>query len=246
MRLLLSIVVLLQCARLAALDLDDPVFLGLLQPAVGGGGGGSVSFAYASTATRSTGSQNKITNSITIGATLSGGYVVVGFAFWDAGAASISSVTFNGSACTLLQGRTDGSSVRAALYGVAVGNLASGTYDAVVTFSANASEWCIGTTALNGANQSSQSGTGVNAGGTSTTPSVTVSSASGEMVVDCMMNYGNVSMTVGSGQTQRWTGGQSSTTTAASSTESGAASVVMDWTLGGSTDWTIVAFPVKP
>lgn len=226
-------------------SLQDPQFLERLKPVAAAGG--SVTFAYASTAAKEASSKTAITNSITIGATLSSGYIVVGFAYYDAGSANVSSVTFNGSAMTALTNYNSGDGVGVHLYGLAVGNLAASTYSAIVTFSANTDERCLGIVALNGANQSSQTGTGNKASGSSASPSVTVTSATGEMVVGVVMNYGSVTVNAGTGETVRWDGGTSSTTTAAALTEAGAASVVINPSFTpGATAWTAIGFPIKP
>ncbi len=109
----------------------------------------------------------------------------------------------------------------------------SGTYVAVSSFT--------------GVHQTTPLGTVVTAdGGTSSTPTVTVSAAAGDLIVDFMgtkETSGN--KTAGPGQTERWDGtnGQSN---GAGSTEAGAASVVMNWTGGVTEEWAIVAVPLKP
>lgn len=90
-------------------------------------------------------------------------------------------------------------------------------------------------------------GTAANATGYDTTPTVTVSSATGELVVDGLVIMNSGTLTVGAGQTQRW-----NTPTAnafiryAGSTESGAASTTMSWSNSSSQTWAIVAVPIKP
>jgi uncharacterized repeat protein (TIGR01451 family) len=87
------------------------------------------------------------------------------------------------------------------------------------------------------------------ANGNNTTPSVTVSAASGDIVVDTVSANGDgLSLTVGAGQTQICSG---ATGTAggdcrgASSYESGASSVTMSWTEGAAKDWDIAAVVLK-
>lgn len=90
-------------------------------------------------------------------------------------------------------------------------------------------------------------GTAVNAIGSNATPSVTVSSAADELVVDGLVIMNSGTLSVGSGQTQRW-----NTPTAnafiryAGSTESGADSTTMSWSNSSSQTWAIVAVPIKP
>lgn len=81
--------------------------------------------------------------------------------------------------------------------------------------------------------------------GTSTTPSVTVSSAAGNMVVSVAIG-GNIFSANGSGQTQdgaEFTDGGSYVGRATH--EAGAASVVMDYTLNSSVGWATQAFEIN-
>lgn len=106
--------------------------------------------------------------------------------------------------------------------------------------------------------QTTPKGTVATGTGTTSSPSVNVSTASGELVFDFLAHadiYGNAtpSLTVGSNQTSRQeieglapTGGYEqmgcSTSTAASSTEA------MDWTIAGNSDpiaWSMFAFQVN-
>lgn len=102
-----------------------------------------------------------------------------------------------------------------------------------------------GSTSLTGVDQTTPFGTAVTAFGSSGIPSVTVTSASGGMVVDVV---GNGSAVSSSGQTDRWlnnfdTG--SAAGNAASSTAAGASSVTMSYTVS-SDWWGIAAVPVNP
>lgn len=228
----------------ARADLDDLEFLEKLKAP--SGGGGAVTFVVASTPTRATGSQTTATNSITIGSTMSGGYIVLGMGWYRQDDSPVSGVTFNGSAMTFLAITNDVSNAGAIMYGRAVGSLAAGTYEAIVTFGGVAAlEWSLGLTAVNGANQSSQSGTPamMTSGGT-TTPSVNVTSAVNELVIDTLMTYNGATHT--GDQTENWDAGASANTTSASSREAGAASVTMSWVLSGSQPATLIGFPIKP
>jgi len=102
--------------------------------------------------------------------------------------------------------------------------------------------------------QTTPFGTPATASGTSTTPSVTVSSASGEIVLDIMVSKnsaGGTTPTVDASQTQQFnfktvTGlGMSSRLNCAGSREAGAASVSMDWTLSDSQGWGMIGVAIK-
>jgi hypothetical protein len=76
---------------------------------------------------------------------------------------------------------------------------------------------------------------------------VSVSSAVGELVVDCV--YGNdvMNITVGGGQTVRWEQDTGTIVPGGSSTKPGASpNVTMSWTLSSGTDWSIAGVSIKP
>lgn len=98
-----------------------------------------------------------------------------------------------------------------------------------------------------GVNQSTPTGTVVTNTGDTGTPTVTVSSATDELVTDLMAIWSNTTMTVGADQTQRVNGTyEDSTGRFCSSDQAGAGSVVMDWTGGNGFDWATVGVPLKP
>lgn len=96
-------------------------------------------------------------------------------------------------------------------------------------------------------------GTSAQASGSSTTISTSVSSASGEVVIDAGNFYvttGGRTLTVGASQTQISQGTSAADSSLGNrcgqSTEPGAASVTMSWTISSSSAWTISAVPMKP
>ena len=102
-----------------------------------------------------------------------------------------------------------------------------------------------------GVDQATPIGNSATAGGISITPSVVVSSAVDEMVIDTMgaEDMGGETATAGSGQTDRvniQSGTGSRTEQLGVSDEAGAASVTMDWTLSVSTDWAIAGGALLP
>jgi uncharacterized repeat protein (TIGR01451 family) len=124
-----------------------------------------------------------------------------------------------------------------------------GTFNVSVTFSSSAKA-VIGSASFFGVNQTTPNGTFVSAGASTNLVTLTVPSAAGELVYDCMAVQGNAATaTVGSGQTQLWNDYSRSNGGAVvgcSSTEPGAASVVMTWNLSGLDYWVIGAVSLKP
>ena len=160
----------------------------------------------------------------------------------SSGTVAVSGVTYGGVALSLV-----GTQAYAAYQKIWIYQLvapATGTADVVVTFSTAPNGGAVvGVVTFTGVNQSTPLGTFVSAQGTSTTPSVNVSSATGELVFDTVNHYWP--LTVGANQTQRWNTG-SGNIYGAGSTESGAATVTMSWTASGSDTWAIGAVPIKP
>ena len=85
--------------------------------------------------------------------------------------------------------------------------------------------------------------------GTTSTPSITVASAAGDLVVDTLSIDGSAaSLTVGAGQTQicqNTTGTANGDCWGASSYEPGAASVTMSWSAGAAKNWDLAAVVLK-
>jgi hypothetical protein len=121
------------------------------------------------------------------------------------------------------------------------------TYEVVLV---GFSQLVIGTTVYTGVHQTTPLGTSAKANGTSTTPSVTVPSAVGELAVDVVGGFAGVlPLTVTGGQTQQW---QLATTLdphigGASSTRPGAApTVAMNWTGPIAEVWSSIGVSLKP
>ncbi|WP_186289687.1 cadherin-like domain-containing protein [Methylomonas koyamae] len=102
-----------------------------------------------------------------------------------------------------------------------------------------------GATNYNGVAQSTAYYGFVGASGTGTTASVTVASASGDLVIDSQYWQGIPSGgAVGSGQTLLWQR-QNAVLTGGSTSEAGAASVVMSGSFSSSAQWEIAAVSIK-
>ena len=164
----------------------------------------------------------------------------------------ITSITFGGVALEKAADADDGGNRCAAEVWYLV-NPSATTADLVVTCSsARRIQWVA--YCLTGVSQGTPVGTGATATGNDTTPTVAVSSAAGELVIDAVAAladtdlYPTLTLTVGAGQTQTDQGLASSGTPAVlggSSREAGASSVTMSWTLSTTTRWAIAAVPFK-
>src|SRR6188768_1429549 len=117
-----------------------------------------------------------------------------------------------------------------------------GTANVSVTFSSSAKA-VIGSASFFGVNQTTPNGSFVSNEASTNLATLTVPSAAGELVVDCMAVQGNAATaTVGAGQTQLWNDYSRSNGGAVvgcSSIEPGAASVAMTWGLSGVDYWVI-------
>ena len=157
----------------------------------------------------------------------------------------VTGVTFGGVAMTRVTSVTN-SPARSYIYSLI--NPPSGATNVVVS-AGSASSMSVGATTFTNVNQTTPLGAAAtNSAATGTTASVTVSSASGELVFSTAdWDVGLVAQVVspGAGQTQLWaTNGNY--TGAAASTKPGAASVTNTYTASNSQQWTIAAVPIKP
>jgi hypothetical protein len=180
---------------------------------------------------------------------LTGGYIVVGVSMWDPViGASITSVTYDGVAMTLLGTIQDANAwSEVYMFGLAVGNKAAGNYNVAVTGSTGIDQIAFGVSAFSSVNQVTPTGAFASATGSSTTASVAVSSAAGDVVVDIISQDDGTS-TLGAGQTQNWrqedatdrADGVSSRETATGS------STTMSYLESVASTWSIGAIALKP
>jgi hypothetical protein len=217
---------------------------GLLPVAAGGGSAP----AFSSASTLNTDLNADSPETWTFGQlALTTGYVVVHIAYYNT--AKVSGVTYDGAAMTKIAEKSHASTTEltAELWGLAVGTKGSGTYTISVAgvggsrFEGIVSAWT-------GVNQATPVGTAAVGSATSTTASTTVTSAATtEVVVDCYSSFaaGTITATIGSGQTSIFNQTNAASLNGAGSSEPGAASVVMDWSLSGSTDWAAVGISIK-
>lgn len=121
----------------------------------------------------------------------------------------------------------------------------SGSNNVVITATATMTELSGGAVSFTDANQSAMVGTAATGSGTSTTPTVNVSSAAGEIVVDTLAIVHDGTLTVDASQTQRWNAIAGGFTKYAGSTETGAPTTTMSWGNSTSQAWAISAVPIK-
>jgi hypothetical protein len=166
---------------------------------------------------------------------------------------AVTSITHNGRSLSWLGTVTNGSDIRLETWYLL--NPDVGTYDISITL-AGSSEFVAGGTVFYGVHPTSPFGTIASATGSSTTPSVAVTSGANELVIDIMGARGTSSdgvptATVGANQTALWNVAaepsvKSTRVRGAGSYEAGAASVTMSWTLSFSAIWAIGGVPLKP
>ena len=174
------------------------------------------------------------------------------------GGHSVSGVTYNSVAMTSIGGVSfyDDITPNFRVEQWKLSNPASGANDVQITLS-NSMSVTAGAVSFTGAHQTTGSLTGtqasaVNHDASSNTPSVNVSSATGEIVVDSCMSVAlpnPCAFTVGALQTSRWERGEDEGDTGyngACSTEPGGTTITMSWTLANNALWGIVGVSVKP
>jgi len=164
------------------------------------------------------------------------------------GAQTVSGITVDGVAATQVASARANVTVASADRWY-IKNPNSGTITVTATLSASAVA-AIGVISFTGVDQTTPHGTAVAATGSSAAPSVTVTSATGEVVVGGFAQKASATTTTtaGTGQTKQWDEPNvNSTLNAADSTENGASSVVMDWSTGINSDsWAATGLSIKP
>jgi len=185
------------------------------------------------------------TNTLTVSHTASGTdrYALAFVAYRQLNSATVSGVTYNGVAMTRLGGGLGSDSEYGDLWEIV--NPPTGAQSVVATLSANSRGLTLRVITFTGVHQTTPSRNFNTATGISTAPSVTITSASTDLVLGALVHRDagtNVSAQ-GSGQTSRWNQLPDSYTAFSGSarshgsTEPGAASVVMDWTISSSQGW---------
>ena len=216
-------------------------------PAVGGGG----PIALHSTNSASAASAGTtLTFALTLTNNLTDGYITVGATGWHAtDGSTINSCTFDGAAMTALSANIpDSGGGDNRLFGLAVGAKASGAYNVVVTFSTTGYEAATGAASWNNVHQTTSVGSVASATAASTTPTVDVTSATGEVVLGHFWSNSDVlgGGTPGAGQTRIWYGAAGADVAASAGTqEAGTTTTTVSYSIGYS-GWIVVAIPLKP
>ncbi|MBS0495873.1 MAG: tandem-95 repeat protein, partial [Proteobacteria bacterium] len=166
------------------------------------------------------------------------------------GTSGATTVTYGGVSLTRLGTITNGSGVKQTSELWYLKAPTAGTANVVVTLPASNQAVAAGSTNFFGVDQTTPFGTYVSATGTGGTPTVTVASALGDIVIDAAGQHARSSVTPGTGQTQLWeqrSGTSASDISGASSTKPGAASVTMSWTSTGTgnAEWATGAVALK-
>jgi hypothetical protein len=157
----------------------------------------------------------------------------------------MTSVTWNGSALTQQIAR-EYSGFGSFIYTLA--NPATGTHNVVVT-PAGTSSMAVQITGVKKTHNTTPVSGATYAEGTSTAPSVNVTSASGALVFDCLCSNNDTplpTLTVGAGQTQQAKRTSGSYNSGAFSKEDGAGTTAMSWTISASREWVTTAISVNP
>jgi hypothetical protein len=171
-------------------------------------------------------------------ATGSNRLAIVCIGYVDPSQAVISTVTYGGAAMTLIGSPPAG----LAMYRLVAP--ATGSQTVVVGWDAFTSNGKLGVITYTNVDQTTPLGTFASASGASSTAEVNVSSATGELVNDCMFALAGT-ITIGAGQTSRWEQ-EASGVGVGSSTEAGAPTVTMSWSLSAVEDWNIGGVSIKP
>ena len=159
---------------------------------------------------------------------------------------SVSVVTYNGVAMTAMSGSLVSNGQYSVVWYYLI-NPATGSNTVSVSVTGSVFDFGGSAVSVTGADQTTAFGGVTTATGTSTTPSVNVSSASDELVIDGLSIVHSGTLSVGAGQTQRTNEiCGSGFIKHATSTEGGGATITMSWSNSSSQAWAISAFAAKP
>jgi hypothetical protein len=157
---------------------------------------------------------------------------------------TVTSVTYGTTPLTLVGDNNNNGNARISIYQLV--NPPSGTATITVNFSSSPDKGAVvSVTTYSGVDQTNPLGTFATAQATSTNPTVTVNSSTGDLIYD-VVAIRNQTVTVGAGQTQRWNLNSGSDMNGAGSTKPGSGSTNMSWTSSSSADWAIGAVAIKP
>ena len=157
----------------------------------------------------------------------------------------VTALTYNGVALSLFGGFSDFQYNSEIWYLVAP---ATGANTLSVTFSGSGTyEMGLSAHSFTGVDQSTPLAAFTSGSGTSTTPSIAVSSAADQIVIDSLCITHSGTLTVGAGQTERSNFiGSGGTIRHGASTETGAASTTMSWDNSTSQGWVFSGAAIMP
>jgi hypothetical protein len=192
---------------------------------------------------------SSLTFSYTTSSGLSNSILLVDSHTWYASLSisSLSSVTYGGNSCTSIGVTGTNNNSDDFLAGMHY-KLAPTAGAANVVITAGSTQFSITGAArvYTGVDQTTPIGTAVtNKSNSSTNPTVTVSSATGELVVDCLSTAGSQNDTPDVSQTSRYAA-TVNTLRSRGSDKPGASSITMNWSLDNARAYAIVAVPLKP
>ena len=161
----------------------------------------------------------------------------------------VTNVTYNGVALTYSTYTVFSGEARVEFWYMLEADLpAAGTYTVAARIAGSATTFVHGASSWTGVHQTTPFGTIVTNTGSNSTPTVTVGSATGEIVHDFVASKDASGLTVDGSQDQRWNllaGGQADVHGGGSS-EAGDTNVVMSWSSPGAVEWAIIGVPMKP
>jgi len=218
----------------------------LATPLEVGAQGSPPAFDNASSASNSS-TSSTLTFSHTVG-TGSDRLLLVGVVIRSS-STSVTSITYNSLALTYLSSVLS-NDVRTELWYRK--NPPSGAHNVVVTIGASRM-MAAGAMSFTGVHQTTTFGTAMTNANSNTAPTVNVSSATDELVVDVVGQRdpdAPNTLTAHASQAERFkkasTSGSNANVRLGGSTETGAATTTMSWTLSPGDDWGIIAVPLKP
>jgi uncharacterized repeat protein (TIGR01451 family) len=175
--------------------------------------------------------------------------LVVGISVMNAGSNSVNSVTYGGVTLTRIGTRSISSG--GSIYLTEMWSLtspASGSATVVVNVN-NAASIAAGAVSFAGVNLSQPLGSFVSASGTAGTATVDATTSAGDMVLDTLTTPGNITFTVGAGQTERWNasaGGSASVRGKGGTEPAVGQTTTMSWSLNQNRIFALGAVPVRP
>ncbi len=223
-------------AVLASNVTDFPMFEGTTT-------GGVIGVTPASTGTVTSGATG-MTISHTTG---SGSYrlMLVGVSFNNDGYETVTGVTYNGTALTLVGTEATTDDARVEIWRLVAPS--TGTHNVVITFSAALLQDAhAGVMTFTNVYQTTPLGTFVSAKHDGSTPAtVDIPSASGEIVFGVVASEYDT-LTASSGQTEQWNLAVSSTYGAGGTAAGAATTVTMSWNLAAANHWAMGGVSIKP